>query len=225
MTDEPDNPRFLRAMLDDLPALNRLALGYAPVSSRPLWLAFFALDRRFAQIVSAGREPMLAQMRLAWWREVLQKPAEERPTGDPLLTALAGWDEERAALAALADGWEAMIGEAPLDVAAFAALAGARAGMAVALVRLAGGGGRTQVAETVGYRWGLTDLATHLSDPVERGRVQSLLHSASPCGTTPRLLRPLAILEAMAARAVSRKQVTGGVRDLAVAMRIGLIGR
>ena len=31
-------------------------------------------------------EPMLGQMRLAWWRDALGKPVDERPRGDAVLT-------------------------------------------------------------------------------------------------------------------------------------------
>jgi len=55
-------------LLDSLGPLNRLALAYAPQSTRLPLLALLALDMRLAGIVRNSREPMLAQLRLAWWR-------------------------------------------------------------------------------------------------------------------------------------------------------------
>ena len=66
---------------------------------------------------------MLAQIRLAWWREMFGRPASDWPAGEPLLAQLAAWDAERAGLAALADGWEAMSKnrETPRHVSGWAA--------------------------------------------------------------------------------------------------------
>ena len=80
--------------VSSLPLPQRLALSYAPRASRNAFAGLLALDTRFAGIVRHAREPMLAQMRLAWWRDVLAKPAAEWPTGEPLLALLAEWQGE-----------------------------------------------------------------------------------------------------------------------------------
>lgn len=199
-----------------------LAIAYAPAAARQLWTGFFMLDRRFAQIVATAREPMLAQMRLAWWRETLHRPVEDWPAGEPLLAALLDWGEERSALAGLADGWEAMIGEPPLDAAAFASLAGAREDAISALGRLSG----ADAARAAAHRWALADIAMNLSDEIERGRVDALLASATkPSGKCPKSMRPIAVLDAQTQRALAEGRRIGGPGDLAVALRIGLLGR
>ena len=60
------------SLLLGLTPLHRLALAYAPAASRGAWLGFLALDMRLAAIVRAAREPMIGQIKLAWWRERLR---------------------------------------------------------------------------------------------------------------------------------------------------------
>ena len=99
----------------------RLAVAYAPRAFRPLWEGFLLLDQRLAAATRAGRDPLMIQLRLAWWRDRFASPASEWPAGEPLLALLKPWDTQRAALRAMVDGWEARIvgedgGEAMLDL-------------------------------------------------------------------------------------------------------------
>lgn len=88
----------------------RLALAHCRADLRqPMqWLLEF--DRRLSQAVLAKAEPIMAQMRLAWWREQLARPAPERAKGEPMLQSLAGLDVMTPSLAELAlqlvDQWE-----------------------------------------------------------------------------------------------------------------------
>ncbi|WP_144094990.1 hypothetical protein [Croceicoccus sediminis] len=224
MTHDPDLHAFWQEAEAQLSPPTRLAIAYAPAAARQLWTGFFTLDHRFATIVATAREPMLAQMRLAWWRETLHRPVADWPAGEPLLAALAAWDDERGALARLADGWEAMIGEPPLDAAAFASLAGAREEAVVALGKVFGKG--SDGARGAAYRWGLADIAMNLSDETERSRVEALLASAeAPSGKATKVMRPIVVLDAQSQRALAEGRRIGGPGDLAVALRIGLLGR
>jgi hypothetical protein len=65
-----------------------LAVAYAPPHLREKlrWLLLF--DHRLGEVLERAREPMIAQMRLAWWRDMLAKPAVNRPKGEPLLALL-----------------------------------------------------------------------------------------------------------------------------------------
>ena len=95
------------ALLADLPPVQRLALAYASSRSRPAILSLLALDARLAAILRGRREPIAAQMRLAWWRDMLARPKSEWPAGEPVLEALCAWNDP-GGLAALAEGWEAL---------------------------------------------------------------------------------------------------------------------
>lgn len=104
----------LSPLLEELPAERRLALAYAPAAFRADSLAVFLLDLRLSRLVSQGREPLLTQVRLAWWRDRLS----EDPTGfhhdEPLLRLLEGWGPLRTRLTALVDGWEAILIDPPI---------------------------------------------------------------------------------------------------------------
>ena len=102
------------SLVSGLPVLQRLALSYAPASASLPTLALLALDVRLAGIVRAASEPMLAQLRLAWWRELLAAHLSARPTGEPLLEILPSWEGDFDTLAGLVNGWEEMTGAVPL---------------------------------------------------------------------------------------------------------------
>src|SRR5690606_20839572 len=75
-------------LLADLRPAERLALAYAPARARTATLALMALDNRLGTIVRQMREPIAAQLRLAWWRDTLARPVPEWPQGEPVLAAL-----------------------------------------------------------------------------------------------------------------------------------------
>src|SRR5690606_10062975 len=97
-------------ILDELPAPQRLALTYASSRSRAEHMALLALDARLAAILRKRREPMLVQLRLAWWRDMLNSPAADWPWGDAVLDLLRRW-RDPAGLVPLVDGWESLLAE------------------------------------------------------------------------------------------------------------------
>lgn len=214
-------------LIEELPVLQRLALAYAPAPVRSATLALFALDARLAAILRAAREPMLAQLRLAWWREQLGTDAAAWPGGDPLLAILRGWEGELPALRALADGWEAMTGAAPLPAEALLALADARGDAFAALARLAGVEEQSAAARQTGTAWALADLAARLTHPDERSLARELAQAKAVRGVVlPRRLRPLVVLHGLAVR--SLRQEDGAATspgDMLAALRLGLLGR
>ena len=213
--------------IESLPAAQKVALGYAPLRVRPVYAAMFALDVHCAHLLRRASEPMLAQMRLTWWREALGRPADERARGSPLLASLSAWAGEEDALAGLVAGWEYLIGASPLPITDLERFASHRADAFAGLARLLDRGAMAHAARAAGFRWALADLAQGLSDPAERAGVVEL---AAQTGTAPiRLsanLRPVAVLDGLARRAIAR----GGAPLLAdrisalAALRIGMLG-
>src|SRR5690349_22344454 len=113
--------RYMQSPLTaELTPEKRLALAYAPARAREATLAALSLDERLAKILRSGREPLAGQLRLAWWRETLQRPTAEWPRGDPLLDSLREW-RDPSPLVGLADGWETLLAEqvTNAEVAAF----------------------------------------------------------------------------------------------------------
>ena len=55
--------------LETLPPEQRLAIAWSTAEARDRLTSMLAFDGRLARIVTRTREPMLGQMRLAWWRD------------------------------------------------------------------------------------------------------------------------------------------------------------
>lgn len=200
-------------MLESLSPVSRLVLSYAPTAARPLWLGLLGLDTRLAQVVRDAREPMLAQIRLAWWRERLDEPSDKRPAGEPLLALL---NDHAAAFAPLVDGWEALLGDPPLPRSAIAAFAEGRAMALGGLAELLGH--PREPCETAGRSWALADLANRLSDAAERAHAEALATGLA-LPSLPRDMRPLVVLHGLAIRN------RNGPSVLFAAMRLGIFGR
>jgi len=207
-----------QSLLETLPPPWRLALAYAPRAQRDRWLTLLALDTRLAGVVSSAREPIMAQMRLAWWRDRLRDPAEKWPKGEPLLAALACWGGEHGALIGLVDGWEALLGDAPLGAEALLQLVEGRAAACQTLAPAAPQVGR------LARGWALADLLAHLSHPQEREAVSAAMAEHDWRGQRlPRACRPLAVLHGIAARSQGDPAKMQGI-SLVTLMRLGLIG-
>lgn len=112
-----------------LPPPANLAVAYTPVAFRPAFSLLLQLDVRFADIVRKAREPMIAQIKLAWWRDAFATDPALRPKGEPLLQLLGACGDtiKFSALEDLVSAWELMLGEgewAAQDVETHAALRG-----------------------------------------------------------------------------------------------------
>jgi 15-cis-phytoene synthase len=180
--------------------VHRIALAYAPKQARAAWLALFLLEQKLAETARPGREPLMIQLRLAWWRDRLGEEASRWPVSEPVLSALKNWRGHHGKLLPLVDGWEASAvaedGEAQLAhgrVAAFLALA-----------ELLGAGPAPAVTAAGQACVG-----------------QGTANAASL--RVPRLMRPLAVLRALAEQEAGEGQRSPFAGMLRV-MRAGLLG-
>jgi phytoene synthase len=91
----------------------RLAIVYATARYRAAFKLILQIDQRMADIVAKAREPLVGQIKMAWWREGFTSPPESRPKGEPLFEALAGQgnDIPPASLEALVSAWELLLGQ------------------------------------------------------------------------------------------------------------------
>ena len=121
-----------------------LSVLYAPAAARPALLALHGLDLELAQLVASTTEPMLGEIRLAWWRDALLALDGGQVPAQPLLALLAAEVLPRgvsgAELAGLEDRWLGLIGS---DTVPPAHVSGGGALFAL-LARL--GGGEPQAA-------------------------------------------------------------------------------
>jgi phytoene synthase len=106
----------LSIIADELKQRDRerwLACLYAAAPARPGLVALLALDAELAQLVATTTEPLLGEIRLAWWRDRLIELDTQPAPAQPLLQALQTRVLPRlsgADLATLEDGWLARLG-------------------------------------------------------------------------------------------------------------------
>lgn len=214
---------------ESLPIVQRMALSYAPAHARRATLGLFALDGRLAGILRNSREPMMAQLRLAWWRKQLETDIAAWPEGEPLLDLLRDWGPHKSGLVDLVNGWEHLTGAAPLPSSALAAFAEGRGKAFAALARLVGADAASADAARMGGAWAIADLAANLSDGEERQSALALARAQDwRRGALPRAMRPLVILAGLAAQAIERDGAAAekpSARTMLTAMRLGLLGR
>jgi phytoene/squalene synthetase len=125
-----------RYVLDEVRAADRdrfLAALFAPEPQRSDLLALLAFDHELARTRIVTREPMMARIRLQWWREAMAEAASEaEPRAQPIVESLSETvrrhDLALQHLIALIDAREEEI-DGPLDVV--------RAGHALAELELA----------------------------------------------------------------------------------------
>jgi phytoene synthase len=186
----------LQAVLAELSPPVRLAAAHAPSPSRCAWVGLLALDERLGRVARRGGEPILAQLRLTWWRDRLGESPEQWPAGEPLLALLGAWQGELGVLAALVDDYERTIVDP--DATDRSVLADARIAAMVALARVIGAPDRPEAVEAVAMRWATGEGG----QPVRLSR----------------LMRPLAILAELGA---GKRGLAGWLGIV----RLGMFGR
>lgn len=180
----------------DLSPPVRLAIAYAPKRIRAAFAVLLRFDARFAEIVAHANEPLIGQMKLAWWRDAMLAAPAERPKGQPLLAKLTELDDLTLVEAAvtLINAWETLVVDQDWMAITVRTFADAR-GTAVfgSYAKLAG---ETDFPAEVGQEWAANDLRVRFN-----GRVGQSPGSyvALP---TRRVVRPLTILT-MSVRQIS----------------------
>lgn len=214
-------------LLETLPLAQRLALAYAPRRKRDGVLGLLALNARLAGIVRQQGEPVIAQMKLAWWRERFVQDREDWPVGEPLLALLNRWGGDTRALGHLVDGWEGLLAET-LGVEEISQFARGQSLAWAALLDRTESEEQQARVHHAAEQWALADLALNLSDPLERDLALEQLRRA---GRDPhpisRAVRPLAVLRGLTLRALDRGQadLLDGPGAMAAALRLGIAGR
>ncbi|HEU0310099.1 MAG TPA: hypothetical protein VFR36_02600 [Sphingomicrobium sp.] len=104
-------------MTGDIQTDRDLVRHYWPVELRPAFDALFGIDDALCDVVTSSTQPALGAIRLAWWREALEKLDHSPPPPEPRLQAVAAELLPRgmtgAGLAELEDGWATLLDEEP----------------------------------------------------------------------------------------------------------------
>jgi phytoene synthase len=157
-----------------------LILAYAPPAGRAALAALLMLDDALAALLRTTSEPAIGQIRLAWWREALERLDHAPPPAEPVLQAVAASGLKGSALTPIVHGWEVLIEAERLDAAALARFAEGRGALFVVAGEAMGAAG--DPLREAGQGWALADLARHVGPPeeaAEAGRMaQGLLDLA-----------------------------------------------
>lgn len=174
---------------------------YWPVALRSAFDALFAIDDALAEVVRTTSEPALGAIRLAWWREALERLETSPPPAEPRLQAAASELLPRgvsgADLAALEAGWAALLDEPPWDEAVVEAIAERGRRLFAIGARLLGP--EDEGLGDAGATFALANAARHCND---RASAELLVASGRSLGRRlfAKPLRPLTALAALAFR-------------------------
>jgi phytoene synthase len=177
-----------------------LALSYVPAARRPALKALFRLDTALGAVLAGGRDPMLSRIKLAWWREALEKLDREKAPAEPVLEALAAHvlpaGVTGGELAEMEEAWAVLLSDHLLTAEDLDLYAAKRGGLLFAYAaRLLGGEG-----EADGEAWALVDLARHSGNAEDRDAALAAARARPVPPRLPASLRPLGMLAALARR-------------------------
>ena len=189
-------------MPSDLDPDRLLALSYVPAKRRAAVGALWRLDAALGRAVASGGEPILARIKLAWWREALEKLDREPPPAEPVLEALAA-DLlpvlSGEALAAMEEGWAVLPSAETLGPEELSAYARGRGGLLFRYTaRLLGE--EREGLEAAGEAWALIDLARHCATREDADVALEEARARPVPRRWPKRLRPLGMLAILAAR-------------------------
>jgi 15-cis-phytoene synthase len=182
---------------EDLPPPIRLAVAYVPKEAKAAFSLLLRFDARFAGIIGHATEPLIAQMKLAWWRDSIKAAGGDRPKGEPLLSMLFALDSPvlHDAVVQLADAWETLIGDDDWSgdtLQAFARQRGQAVFQGYTMLLMS-----PAISQVVAEEWAASDLRMGFGERV------GLPSRPDPAGLPKgRAFRPLTIL-AMSVRGVS----------------------
>lgn len=199
-----------------------LALAHTAPVLRQKLASVFALDQRLGRIVAGTTEPMLGQMRLAWWRDMLSTGVNQRPSGDVVLDHLGQhWEGQEAALIDLVNAWEVFVAAQELTRDKLTEFASGRSAPFAALYN------RQHATPPHGGIWALADAASGVSKDEERATlIETGLAMAGRSSKKNRPPRAIAILDALGVRALKRggRPLMEGRSASLIAMRAALFG-
>jgi phytoene synthase len=189
-------------MTDSLDPDRILALSYVPGRRRAAVGALWRLDAALGAALAAGREPMISRIKLAWWREALERLDRERAPAEPVLQQLAehvlpavGGSE----LAAMEEGWAILASPEALGPDELTAYARARGARLFACTARLLGDPEAEV-DGAGEAWALVDLARHCATRADSDIALAAARERILPRRWPSKLRPLGMLAILAGR-------------------------
>ena len=147
-----------------------LAALFAPPARRPALFLLYAFNHELARAREVAREPMLALIRLQWWREVVAGAPRAHALATQIQAALAAGTLGAGDLGAMIDGREAEAGEVA-SLAEFEHLVRTTAGaLAVAAGRALGAAAELPRLEWLGTAYGIAGQLRSVPSLARQGR-------------------------------------------------------
>jgi 15-cis-phytoene synthase len=98
----PDGSAYCQDLVRDADKDRFLATLFAPAARRPHLYALYAFNIEIARVRERAAEPLAGEVRLQWWRDVIEgaRPQEAiaHPVAAALLATMTGFDLSRGAL-------------------------------------------------------------------------------------------------------------------------------
>lgn len=175
---------------------------------------------------------MISRIRLAWWRESLEKIDRERAPAEPVLRGLSEHvlpnGISGTELAAMEEGWSALLSPEPLTTEDLQTYAAKRGALLFRFTARLLGTPDTPVG-TAGACWALVDLARHSRNEQDARAAIGMALSEEVVFAWPPNLRPLGMLAILARRDAERGvdawESPGAPRRMLRMLRHRLTGR
>jgi 15-cis-phytoene synthase len=187
-----------------------LALTYVPAERRPALAALWRLDAALGAALAGGREPLISQIKLAWWRDSLAKLDQAPPPAEPVLQEVARHILPRgikgSQLARMEEGWAILLGSEALSASDLDNYSGSRGALLFRHSSQLLGIQMNARVKRAGEGWALADLARHSNEVDARAALEAARERLSDVAEQrwPKSLRPLGMLAMLARRDVER---------------------
>lgn len=184
-----------------------LALSYVPAARRSALGALWRLDAALGAVLAGGREPMISRIKLAWWRDSLEKLDREKAPAEPMLQEVAAEvlpnGIRGVELSELEAGWTVLLSQDPLTPAELNQYAAGRGALLFRYSARLLGGHLSDEQARGGEAWALADLARH-SNNTDAEAALMAARDRGEGGRWPSRLRPLGMLASLAVRDAGR---------------------
>ena len=189
-----------------------------PRARRAAMAALWGLAARLTKLLLDAREPLIGQIKLAWWRDMMALLASDPaalPKGEPLLADLAASWAGQGGLDALVDAAEAM-----LLAEGYGGRRAAAESFGAELFALSGGGA------AAGKRWGLLwGVGVVEAEDMARRLMADTNNAEAPARGDFAGNRALLMLDRWAAAIAARDGERHLRSEGLLLLRIGLFGR
>lgn len=187
-----------------------LALTYVPAERRPALAALWQLDAALGAVLAGGREPLISQIKLAWWRDSLAKLDEAPAPAEPVLQDVARHVLPRSIkgsqLARMEEGWAILLRDEALTTSDLENYSGSRGALLFRHSAQLLGIQMNLKVKRAGEGWALADLARHSNKVDGQAALEAARERLAGVDAQrwPKQLRPLGMLAMLARRDADR---------------------